>query len=231
MILLKKGGEQKAIYSDKPFVFVTPIYTGRIPKVVERYIKGLSLEGRKKAYFITTCAQTPYNAQAYVERLCEEKGIELKGFAAVIMPQCYIIQYQPPSKSEADEIIKRSVPQMMKISKDIMAGKTFVGKSNGGKFMSAVVNPMFYSLFVSAKGFYATDRCNGCGGCVRRCPLNNIELRNGRPWWGLNCTHCMSCIDRCPQEAIEFKNKTNGKRRYHNDKVAKETLEKYISNN
>ncbi|WP_411680061.1 EFR1 family ferrodoxin [Clostridium thailandense] len=73
-----------------------------------------------------------------------------------------------------------------------------------------------YLSCVSAKGFYATDDCTSCGKCAKLCPLNNIEIAEGKPHWGQSCTHCMACICGCPSEAIEYKNKSKGKPRYYN---------------
>ena len=85
----------------------------------------------------------------------------------------------------------------------------------GDKFKSSIVNSLFYTAFVSAKGFYSTEECISCGKCVKLCPLNNIELVDGKPKWGEKCTHCMACICRCPKEAIEYKTKTKGRNRYY----------------
>jgi ferredoxin len=86
----------------------------------------------------------------------------------------------------------------------------------GGRIASGIFNSVYYPIFVTAKGYYTTEACTGCGKCVKLCPLNNIEMSGKRPRWGKNCTQCMACICRCPQEAIEYKNKTQGKRRYAN---------------
>ena len=57
--------------------------------------------------------------------------------------------------------------------------------------------------------------CIGCGQCVKRCPMNNVALKDGKPSWGKNCTHCMACICYCPKEAIEYGKKSVGQPRYH----------------
>ena len=85
----------------------------------------------------------------------------------------------------------------------------------GKAIMSKVLNPIMYSMMISAKGFSATDKCTGCGKCEARCPLNNVKLVNGKPTWGKDCTHCMACIAGCPTEAIEYGKKTQGKPRYY----------------
>ena len=81
--------------------------------------------------------------------------------------------------------------------------------------MSGPVNPIFYKCFVKADAFTASDACIGCGQCVKRCPMNNVPLEDGKPVWGKNCTHCMACICYCPKEAIEYGKKSVGQPRYH----------------
>ena len=89
-------------------------------------------------------------------------------------------------------------------------------KEQPGKAMrSKVLNPIMYSMMISAKGFRVTDQCTGCGQCEQRCPLNNIKIANGKPVWGNQCTHCMACIAGCPHEAIEYGKKAVGKPRYY----------------
>lgn len=77
--------------------------------------------------------------------------------------------------------------------------------------MSNVLNPIMYSVMISAKAFTVTDKCIGCGKCAERCPLNNVTLSDGKPVRGKNCTHCMACIAGCPQEAVECGKKIRGK--------------------
>ena len=77
-----------------------------------------------------------------------------------------------------------------------------------------LIKYIFYSLFVKDKKFYAKDDCIGCGLCERLCPMDNIEIKNGKPVWKGGCTHCMACICSCPESAIEYGKISAGKPRY-----------------
>lgn len=55
-----------------------------------------------------------------------------------------------------------------------------------------------------AENFYATDACDGCGECYRKCPTGHIRMVNGRPEWGKPCMMCAQCGDVCPKGAICF---------------------------
>ena len=57
--------------------------------------------------------------------------------------------------------------------------------------------------------------CIGCGQCAKRCPMNNVTIKDGKPVWGKVCTHCMACICYCPVGAIEYGKKSVGQPRYH----------------
>lgn len=215
---LIKEEREKILKSEKPFVFVCPTYAWRIPKVVENFIRETQFSGTNEVYFILTCGSEAGDAVKYLKKLCKEKDFKLMGFNSVDMPENYIARYSAPEKEEVNSIIQRATNKIVDISEHIKNGEKFMQEeiSLGDKFKSAVVNPIFYSVIVSAKGFYYTDACISCGKCSTLCPLNNIKLVNGQPQWGDRCTHCMACICGCPKEAIEYKNKTKGKTRYYN---------------
>ena len=44
-----------------------------------------------------------------------------------------------------------------------------------------------------------TDKCSGCGNCVRRCGLD-VKQPGDR-----ECIHCAECVDLCPEKAITLK--------------------------
>lgn len=215
---LLKSGNKELLQSDEPFVFVCPTYAWRIPKIIKHFIKETRFTGSNKTYFILTCGDETGNAIHYAKKLCNEKRLAFWGLASVIMPENYIAMFDVPNKAQADEIIEKAVPQILNIAERIKNGQPLPEEkvTLGDRFMSSIVNPVFYLTCVSAKGFYSTDACTGCGNCAKLCPLKNIEIVGGKPLWGQSCTHCMACICACPNEAIEYKNKSKGKPRYYN---------------
>ncbi len=52
--------------------------------------------------------------------------------------------------------------------------------------------------------FYATDACDGCGECARKCPTGHIKMVDGRPDWGRPCFMCAQCGNVCPKGAIRY---------------------------
>lgn len=212
-----KSGKKEMLDSKEPFVIVTPTYAWRIPRVVEEWIRKTTFSGNNNVYFIMTCGSENGNADKYLRRLCEEKQFNYMGCAEIVMPENYITLFSAPEKAEAVSIIEKAEPMIQKTIACIADMRKLDAQkvSLADKMMSGFVNQIFYPMFVSAKKFYTTEECIGCGICVKKCPLNNIQLKNGNPEWGTDCTQCMACICDCPKAAIEYGNRSKGKVRYH----------------
>lgn len=56
---------------------------------------------------------------------------------------------------------------------------------------------------VSDRAFTVSAAYNGCGICARVCPVDNIEMADGRPVWQNRCENCLACVNWCPREAIQ----------------------------
>jgi len=211
-----QNGIAADLISEKPWVFVSPTYAWRIPKIFTEFIKSGDFKGNTDAYFVMTCGDDVGNAQAYLQQLCAEKGLRFCGVLPVVMPENYLAMFEVPEAEEAAEICAHAKPVLQEAAAVIRQGRSF--ENTGSTFLdsikSGLVNRLFYPLFVHAKSFRVKPSCIGCGQCVNRCVMNNIELKNGTPVWSDRCTHCMACICGCPAEAIEYGSKSVGKPRY-----------------
>ena len=46
------------------------------------------------------------------------------------------------------------------------------------------------------------ELCNGCKRCVKACPYEGVEVRDGKAHILERCTSCGACIESCKQKAI-----------------------------
>lgn len=208
--------------SVRPWVIVTPTYAWRIPRIVREWLKETLLEGNQNISFVMTCGSEIGNAGKYLKQLCDEKGMIYRGCAEIVMPENYIAMFKTPGPEEAREIVSRADRKIDDLIRVFQENKPLPEAkiTPAGRLASGPVNGLFYTLFVRAKKFYATNQCVSCGLCEKVCPVGNVRLNQGMPVWGTACTHCMACICRCPKEAIEYGKHSRGLPRYTMDKLS-----------
>ena len=206
-----KASDTSLVETGERVIIVTPTYAWRIPRVVRDWLLKTELRGAKRSWFVMTCGSEIGNADRYNHDLCTEKGLACMGTAQIVMPENYIAMFSAPQADKAREIVAQAEPSIDRAIAAIQAGECFAPTRNNlyDRFMSGPVNPIFYKFFVKADAFTVSDACIGCGQCAKRCPMNNVTLKDGKPVWGRNCTHCMACICYCPVSAIEYGTKDN----------------------
>ena len=212
-----KASDTSPVETGERLIIVTPTYAWRIPRIVRDWLLKTELRGAKNVWFVMTCGSEIGNADKYNRELCAEKTISCMGTAQIVMPENYIAMFSAPQADKARQIVAKAEPSIDRAIAAIRAGECFAPTRNNlyDRFMSGPVNPIFYKFFVKADAFTVSDACIGCGQCAKRCPMNNVTLKDGKPVWGRNCTHCMACICYCPKEAIEYGKKSVGQPRYH----------------
>jgi uncharacterized protein (DUF362 family)/Pyruvate/2-oxoacid:ferredoxin oxidoreductase delta subunit len=61
--------------------------------------------------------------------------------------------------------------------------------------------PLYKLMVVNPE--LATEKCVGCGVCVKMCPPKSLKLSGGRPVFDLpHCIRCFCCQEHCPKGAI-----------------------------
>lgn len=215
-----KEGKTADFSSEKPYIFVAPTYSWRMPRIFSDFIRCGKFAGSTSVYFVLTCGDDIGNAARYSQELCKEKKFYYMGMAMLLMPENYVAMFDVTDEKESEKRLGLADIKLKLLSELIAAKSRFPVERRS--FLSAIksgcINPLFYERFVSAQGFWVSDKCVGCGKCETLCPFNNITMTDGKPLYGDRCTHCMACICGCPAEAIEYKKRTAGKARYYNEK-------------
>lgn len=214
---IKKQNYQE-IHSETPFILVCPIYAWRIPRIVETHLRNTILSGNDKIYLLVTTCGSSGNAGRYAEEFFASIGKTWMGWHTFHMPGSYVAFLENPDLEHAGEMNRSAREQLKSLVPLLRNGERLDCQriSSLWKFMSRTANPLFYRFIIGKPGFYATDKCIGCGKCERVCPLNNIKMAGDIPRWENTCTHCMACIHQCPAQAVEFRKISVGKNRYYN---------------
>jgi len=228
-----KSGDHSVLHSEKPFILCAPVYVCEMPRFLAAYLKAQEFTGSRDVYCVFTSGGYCGISGQLARSLFRKKQMNYRGHAEVKMPRNYVANDSYPmlEREEIERRIRAARVQLKDIVAGIRAGEKLTARHIFlfETLVTVPFNPVWCKFKLTAKAFYTTDQCIGCGKCVKLCPLNNISLRDGKPLWGDRCTHCMACIGNCPAEAIEYGSITLEKEPYNFGKyryVAEEPLAK-----
>lgn len=192
---------------------VFPIYAWGAPLIVERFCKSLTMMEGVYAYAVCTCGD---EAGLALKRL--KKMFAFRAAWSVAMPNNYVIGFDLDTPEQEAKKVEAASGKLESIAKSILAGDSVyeVNEGSGARMKTGFIRPMFNTFARSTRSFSVDDNCNSCGLCERICPIDAIELQNGRPVWvKKHCTQCLGCINRCPQRAIQHGTGTAKRGRYY----------------
>jgi ferredoxin len=192
---------------------VFPIYAWGAPLIVERFCKSLTMMEGVYAYAVCTCGD---EAGLALKRL--KKMLAFRAAWSVAMPNNYVIGFDLDTPELEAKKVEAASLKLDGIAKSILAGESVyeVNEGSGARLKTGFIRPMFNTFARSTRSFSVDDNCNSCGLCERICPVDAIELQNGKPVWvKKHCTQCLGCINRCPQCAIQHGAGTAKRGRYY----------------
>ena len=200
------------ISDDKTIIVVCPIYAWLVPSIVMEFLRKKKLAPDQKLYLALTCGD---NVGKAIERVKRE--ISLDGAYSIIMPNNYVIGFDIDPLPEQTEKILKAEGEIKKIAHEISQGlrRERYEKGRFAWYFGSVAGRLFQRFARSTKHFYSQDHCISCGRCARDCPVEAIELIEGRPVWHKpECEMCLGCLHACPVEAIQYGKSTRKKGRY-----------------
>ena len=192
---------------------VFPIYAWGAPLIVERFCKSLTMMEGVYAYAVCTCGD---EAGLAMKRL--KKMLAFRAAWSVAMPNNYVIGFDLDTPELEAKKVEAASLKLEGVAKSILAGESDyeVNEGSGARLKTGFIRPMFNTFARSTRSFSVDDNCNSCGLCERICPVDAIELQNGKPVWvKKHCTQCLGCINRCPQRAIQHGAGTAKRGRYY----------------
>jgi ferredoxin len=152
----------------------------------------------------------------YVKKLLKQKGLVLKGYDKVKMPDNYIVAFSAPTQEEIEKLLKAGHLKAEKIGQAILKGEKFYHSGHFAYLLTSYENSSFVKYAVSPQEFSVNEDCIKCGKCAANCPMNNISLSDQGPKWGNKCCLCLACLNLCPKRAIDYGKKTKKRGRYVN---------------
>jgi Pyruvate/2-oxoacid:ferredoxin oxidoreductase delta subunit len=137
------------------------------------------------------------------------KGYGIKGLLPLDMPFNWISVHPGYRKKVVESMFMHCHAVVDRFMDRLLSGKryyhyyVFVFLPFDLALAPIMIAYQMYGRFLFAKMFVATDKCNACGICVEKCPVNAIRMYGAKPYWTLNCESCMRCINLCPEKAVQ----------------------------
>jgi len=201
---------------------VFPVYAWGPPEIVGRFIGSLPEGSPDYIFAVATCGSSPGSTMSITKRLLKKRGLRLDAALTVKMVENYPPLGGAPGEERQQSINARAEEEIEDIVQKVSEG--FRGTSGANNPFFSVIGRIVYPLFRShvsraADKFTSDESCTSCGVCARICPVDNIELKEGRPFWGDRCQQCFACFHWCPENSVQFGKKSKDQPRYHHPGV------------
>lgn len=206
---LPERRQQPLVFSDSDLVvFGTPVYAGRVPNMMLKYIT--TLEGNGALGIPVTV----YGNRNYDDALIELRDIMENGGIHTIAAAAFIGEHSfshilAAGRPDQDDLAKTrqfaaSVLQKLQGSDEIPPTIAVKGKvpyhpyfmprdREGNKVDMRKIVPK------------VNDDCTNCGICADVCPMGSIPKDDVRSYTGI-CLRCGACVKACPVQARYYDN-------------------------
>ena len=189
-----------------------------IPLIVARFVSKLENLGSKYIFAVCTCGYMPGTTIENLRKAIASRGGKLAAGFILRM-----------SSKKLDE--RKQQKMRVNRKKKLEAICKYVNARREGEFetrgllrkillapLRALEKPIFMYRYkklsntsrksfselipLADASFQTNENCTGCGTCARVCPVNNIEIIDGKPVWLHHCENCYACYAWCPKNAV-----------------------------
>ena len=199
-------------------IIIFPVYYGNLPNIIRVFAEKLVNIKNKKFILIANYGGGTGVSLITLSRIIKSKGGIIFGRYGLHMPQNSFYKFWENNKKtteKTNEKIRKIVKYFNKknlfsnnllleliqipfqILFNFLVKRHLIKITNENKNIS--IKELIYK---TDKSFITNNNCNGCGICVKVCPVKNITIKNKIPKWLNHCENCMACYNYCPQKAI-----------------------------
>lgn len=184
------------IYPLHAFDAPTPIYDWvEQTSLVKSRIAVISVSGGGEGWPNTGCRN-------HLCKVLEQKGCSVVYDRMMCMPCNWVFKTNDHAAMWQLRVIPMKVNQILD---DLLADKLRRTNFKMGSLRAIITKLEKKEAYKFAKDIKINASCTGCGWCASHCPVNNIEMKDNRPYFKEHCVMCFRCVYACPCKAIESK--------------------------
>ncbi|WP_425447023.1 EFR1 family ferrodoxin [Dethiothermospora halolimnae] len=191
-------------------VIGAPIYADNVPEFFIKWLKENIPYAEKMIPIILFTTQVSTGAGVHImERIMTDKNYKVVIKTSFSMPNnYYYAMFSKTPEKRVKEMISNGKNKVEELVEKFLQGKEVKDRGTRSRvFLAKAVGKMFSSVGKKqAQKLTVTEDCIKCGLCVRKCPSNNIILKD-KITFKENCYVCTRCIHICPVNAIRYKGK------------------------
>ncbi len=200
---------------------IFPCYYGTIPQLVRKFIENATEINGNFCYAMVSAGRSTGISLKVLEKTLLSRNQKLDYGRNLMIASNYMngwyYEMVMPTKDKLEQNIMDADKLCEEVSKDIILRNRKMDKSSFINFMVPyVLSPKRYQKDTREwdSEFSVGNECNGCGICVKSCPVDNIKMSNGKPEFSHNCQRCMACIQFCNQKSFYISGKRMNKIHY-----------------
>jgi ferredoxin len=228
LVSISEVSEQDVIHcSSERIGIICPVFAWGPPRIVMEFLNKLQVKGNPYMFAIASCVGIPAKTLVAMQDALERKNVTLNaGF--VVKSSCSSLA----KKNALDHIVigldrKRKhlktgderLQEMISVIENLETRKP-----ESSSWLANRLGTFFHAYGVdffktASQDFKVSEKCSGCGTCVRVCPRANITLSYGNPHFYDDCEFCHACIQWCPEFAITHPNFDGNLKQYRNPNI------------
>ena len=191
---------------------VAPTYFQGMPLFLQEFVAALQLtvEGTDHyAYAVATCGAGYGNSGSEAVRAAQKAGVRLDATYRVRMVDNWIPYFDMTDQAYVRQAEQTAEEDLAEVCAQIRARRGVylpdcLPAGREGELAAAYDESRRTALF------QVSGKCVGCGRCAAQCPVQAIELKDGRPAWVREqCLLCLGCVHTCPVNAIAYTQDTS----------------------
>ncbi len=206
-ISIEKSDRQIYIPDNGMLGIVTPTNWWELPVLVREFLTESEFSVGKGAYvfLVATYGTSPGFCGEDSRRLLAAKGVHQDAAFSVKMPDTWTPMFDLSDSAVVAEQNRVAEQQIDQLIERVRIRETGDHTDNRKSILLKPITDRLLNSERRTKNFVLLDTCVGCGLCSKRCPVQAIEIVDGRATWTKErCALCLRCLHHCPKFAIQY---------------------------